>query len=411
MRISTANQYDATIDNIQRRQLGMSEAQTRLTSGKRVLRASDDPAAAARAERALATELRSTTSQRSAEASRVLASQSESALGDAQELLQQAREAMVAAGNASYTDAERGIQADKLKGLREALLAVANRSDGSGSFLFGGQGSNQPPFIDSPAPAGVQFAGVAGQTMTDADTSLPLTFDGPGAWLTARTGNGVFLTRSAGNSVTGQPVTGAVIDSGSVNDPSALFPVADTGYRVKFTSATTYDIESFPLATPAVVTPVTNGTYMDGRSIDLNGMSFTITGTPATGDQFEMTPSTPSLSVFDVLDDAVANLRTTGRTGAQIAQAASDGLRDVDASMGNLRTARSAAGEVLNRIDTAFERLATQKLNAQTERSNAEDLDLVEAISDFNNKQTGYDAALKSYSLVQKLSLFQYLNP
>ena len=136
MRISTANQYDATIDNIQRRQLGMSEAQTRLTSGKRVLRASDDPAAAARAERALATELRSTTSQRSAEASRVLASQSESALGDAQELLQQAREAMVAAGNASYTDAERGIQADKLKGLREALLAVANRSDGSGSFLF-----------------------------------------------------------------------------------------------------------------------------------------------------------------------------------------------------------------------------------------------------------------------------------
>ena len=57
MRISTANQYDATIDNIQRRQLGMSEAQTRLTSGKRVLRASDDPAAAARAERALAPEL------------------------------------------------------------------------------------------------------------------------------------------------------------------------------------------------------------------------------------------------------------------------------------------------------------------------------------------------------------------
>ena len=411
MRISTANQYDATVDNLQRRQIGLSEAQDRLTTGKRVLRASDDPAAAARAERALATELRSTTSQRSAEASRVLVSQTESALGDAQELLQQVREALVGAGNASYTDAERAIQADKIKGLRDALLAVANRSDGSGSYLFGGQGSNQPPFVDSPAPAGVQFSGIAGQTLTDADTALPLTFDGAGAWLTARTGNGVFVTQSAGNSITGQPVSGAVIDTGSVNDPSALFPVADTGYRVRFTSATAYDIESFPLATPAVVTPVSSGTYMDGRSIDLNGMSFAISGSPVNGDQFELTPSTPSLSVFDVLDNAVANLKQTGRTGAQIAQATSDNLRDIDASMGTLRSARSAAGEVLNRIETVFSRLADQKLNAQTDRTNAEDLDLVDAISDFKNKETGYDAALKSYSLVQKLSLFQYLNP
>ena len=31
------------------------------------------------------------------------------------------------------------------------------------------------------------------------------------------------------------------------------------------------------------------------------------------------------------------------------------------------------------------------------------------AISDFQNKQTGYDAALKTYSLVQQMSLFQYL--
>lgn len=411
MRISTANQYDSTIDNIQRRQIGLSEAQDRLSSGKRVLRASDDPAAAARAERALATELRSSTSQRSAEASRVLVSQTESALGDAYELLQQAREAVVGAGNASYTDAERAIQADKIKGLRDALLAVANRSDGSGSYLFGGQGSNQPPFVDSPAPAGVQFSGIAGQTLTDADTALPLTFDGAGAWLTARTGNGVFVTQSAGNSITGQPVSGAVIDTGSVNDPSALFPVADTGYRVRFTSATAYDIESFPLATPNVVTPVSSGTYMDGRSIDLNGMSFAISGAPVNGDQFELTPSTPSLSVFDVLDNAVANLKQGGRTGAQIAQATSDNLRDIDASMGTLRSARSSAGEVLNRIETVFNRLADQKLNAQTERTNAEDLDLVDAISDFKNKETGYDAALKSYSLVQKLSLFQYLNP
>ena len=36
---------------------------------------------------------------------------------------------------------------------------------------------------------------------------------------------------------------------------------------------------------------------------------------------------------------------------------------------------------------------------------------MVQAISDFQNQQTGYDAALKAYSMVQRLSLFQYLNP
>lgn len=46
---------------------------------------------------------------------------------------------------------------------------------------------------------------------------------------------------------------------------------------------------------------------------------------------------------------------------------------------------------------------------AETERSTAEDLDMVQAISDFQNRQTGYDAALKAYSLVQRMSLFNYI--
>jgi flagellar hook-associated protein 3 FlgL len=68
------------------------------------------------------------------------------------------------------------------------------------------------------------------------------------------------------------------------------------------------------------------------------------------------------------------------------------------------------AGDALNRIDGVTSRLDTIKLQAGVERSNAEDLDMVHAISEFQNQQTGYDAALKSYSMVQRMSLFQYLN-
>jgi len=409
MRITTASTYATTINNLQLRQQELSDAQTRLSSGKRVLMPSDDPAAAARAERALAVELRSEASQRSVDASKVLMTQTESVLGDANELLSQVREALVAAGNATYTDANRAIQASKIQGLRDQLLQVANQSDGAGTFLFGGQGSNQAPFVDT--PAGVVFRGVSGQTQTDADTSLPLSTDGNAAWLSSRTGNGVFVTRAAGNNVTNLPVSGAWIDPGSVSDPSQLFPVADTGYRIRFTSATGYTVESFPLATPSVTTTESTGTFASGRAITLHGTSVNIAGSPAAGDQFEITPSTPTLNVFTALDQAVANLKQTGLTGSQRAQGTSDALRDVDASLAALSTARSAAGDVLNSIDMVTSRLSAQKLDAQTQRSNAEDLDLVQALSDFQNKQNGYDAALKSYSAVQKLSLFQYINP
>ena len=159
-RISTANTYDSTVDRLVKRQNELGEAQLQLTSGKRVNRPSDDPTAAGRAERALAATARIDAAQRGVDASRALMSQSESALGDAGELLQQAREALVAAGNGSYSDAERKIQADHLRGLRQQILAVANRSDGADGYLFAGQGSSQPPFLD--APGGVQYRGTGG---------------------------------------------------------------------------------------------------------------------------------------------------------------------------------------------------------------------------------------------------------
>ncbi|MGZ5217710.1 MAG: flagellin, partial [Caldimonas sp.] len=135
-----------------------------------------------------------------------------------------------------------------------------------------------------------------------------------------------------------------------------------------------------------------------------------VSGAPAAGDQFQIVPSTPTLSVFATLDQAIARLQTAGRTTSQIAQATSENLRNVDSVMGNLQTARAAAGAVLNRIDSVSGQLNTQKLASTSERSNAEDVDMVHAISDFQNKQSGYDAALKSYAMVQRLSLFQYVN-
>ncbi|MBS0443737.1 MAG: flagellar hook-associated protein FlgL [Proteobacteria bacterium] len=396
MRISTRRANESGIATLQKRQVEMAEAQERLTSGKRVSRASDDPAAAARAERALAGQMRAETSQRAVDASRTAMSLTETAMGDSLELLQQAREALVAAGNASYSDQERSNLAEKIKAIRNQLLSVANRSDGAGSYLFGGQGATTQPFVD--APGGVAYKGVSGERRTEAGTDLPLTVNGDGVFMTARTGNGVFQTRA------GAGVTGAWIDNGQVSNPSAL---TGSTYTLQFSvsgGATTYAVlkDGNPTA-------VTAAPYVSGQDITVDGMSFRISGTPANADSFTVQPSSSTLSIFDTLDRAVTQLATKGRSTAQIAQGNTDGLRDIDQTLAQLQGARAVAGEMLSRIDGETLRLADQKLANQTERSNAEDLDMTDAISKFQNMQTGYDAALKSYSMVQRLSLFDYL--
>ena len=307
MRVSTFHAYENVIHNLQTRQRGLQTTQEQLTSGKRVAKPSDDPVAAARAERSLATISRTEAHQRALEAARTATQLTESALGDAGELVQQVRETLVAAGNPTYSDGERAMLVQSLRGLRQQLLSVANRSDGTGSYLFGGQGSAAPPFVDG--ATGVTYDGAPGDTLVASTESLSTSLDGEHTWLQA----------------------------------------------------------------PAAVA----------------------------GD--------PPLSLFDVVDRAITDLAVTGAPAGQISAAVTTGLRDLDACHNHLLAQRARVGEALNRMDSVELRNADARLAAQTERSNAEDLDMVSAISDFQNRQTGYDAALRAYSLVQRMSLFNYI--
>ena len=396
-RITTANAYAASVDNLQNRQYELNMAQQRLTSKKRVLAPSDDPAAAARAERARAMIQRSDANQRAVDASKNSMTLTEAALGDATELIQQARELVVAAGNASYSASQRKDVANQLTEIRKQLLSVANRGDGAGGYVFAGQGATQPPFADQ--PGGVAYMGTGGEVQVASDENLPLTFDGNKTWLSAPSGNGVFVTSSNSSS--------AWIDTGRVTDPSKIPADADMDYTVQFNvsgTTTTYDVvrKDGSLA-------ISGAPYQDGKLIEFDGMATTISGAPGNGDTFKITPSQPDLSAFDALDKIIAGLKDSSQSSAEVTQTVQSGLRDLDGVAGQLQGTRSLAGEILNRIDGVTSRVTDLKNYAESTRSDAEDLDMVQAISDFQNQQTNYSAALQTYASLQKLSLFDYI--
>jgi len=431
MRLSTANLYDASIANLQRRQSALQNQQEQLTSGKRIALASDDPTGAARAERALASIGRVEANQRALEASRNSMTLAESALGDANELLQQARETMVAAGNATYSDAERQGLANKLQGLRDQLLSIANRPDGSGGYLFSGQGSSSPPFLDQ--SGGVSYVGVSGTIQTGNLDNFQLTVDGRSAWEQSSSGNGSFETAPSAvlpDAVTGKPTVQLIdpgasaaagtpvallnpstgkpasgwIDSGRVVDPSLL-----TGHNYRIDVAGTAPSQTYTLTDQDLGGVVSSGNFKPGEAIVADGMALIVSGTPADGDAFAVAGSTRSLKLFDAIDKAIVDLDTPQRTRNQVTQGNAVALRNLDAVMGNLQSARSQVGERLNNLDGTETRLAALKQYSEAEKSAAEDLDMVKGISDFQNQQTGYETALKTYAMVQKMSLFQYI--
>jgi flagellar hook-associated protein 3 FlgL len=84
-------------------------------------------------------------------------------------------------------------------------------------------------------------------------------------------------------------------------------------------------------------------------------------------------------------------------------------LVGIDASIEHVLGWRARAGDALNRIDAIEGRLARAGTDAEAMRSEAQDIDLIAGISSFQNMQSSYDAALRTYAMVQRMTLFDYL--
>ena len=274
MRLSTAYRYEQSITNLQQRQQDLSNAQIQLTSGKRVNNASDDPTAAARAERALASMARADADQRAVDASRNAMTLAESGLGNAVELMQTARETIVAAGNGVYSQSEIKALTAKLREIRKQMVSVANQPDGGGGFVFAGKGATNAPFQENPltVPSSIVFTGTPGQVLAASTEEVNLTMNGEAIWMN--------VTRDLGGGLT----------------------------------------ETF--------------------------------------------------SAFDAIDSAITDLES----GVNVSGAVTTGMARLDRVLGQFQTARSQAGEMLNRLDGIESRLADGKLAARNEKSNAEDL-------------------------------------
>lgn len=409
-RVSSYNAYDSAVRNLSTRLNTLTNLQEHVTAGKRVVRPSDDPTAAAQAERAQTRMARVETEQRALASQRNSLEMAESTLGQANDVLQLFREKIVSVGNGSYSATERDALLSELQSLRDQLFTYSNKTDSNGLPLFNGLDSADVPFVD--ATTGTQYLATPGQKPSG-EVAVAPTLDGKAAWMSVPTGNGVFAVDYAStNKGT------AWTDLGQVTNPSAL---TGDNYSITFTvdattKATTYTVMN---TSPPPAAVLSNIPYTAGKAIQFDGMSIIPSGAPADGDNFSIANSTTT-DVFSIMDKAMADIRsaasnaTGNTTGAtligNLAHGVAQALTQIDSGMSRLQSSRGYAGDLLNRVDRIDASQQTRSLQLEADRSRAEDLDMVAGLSDLASQQTAYSAALQSYAQIQKLSLFNYIS-
>ena len=149
MRISTAWIFQQGVNAMLGTQTKLANTQQQLATGQRILKPSDDPAAATRVLELDQLIETSQQYQRNADYAETRLRLEETALGEAGDLLQRVRELAVRANNDTLSAGDRNAIAVEVRTILDGLLQLANSKDATGEYLFAGYQSGTRPFSDN----------------------------------------------------------------------------------------------------------------------------------------------------------------------------------------------------------------------------------------------------------------------
>jgi flagellar hook-associated protein 3 FlgL len=396
MRVTQGLNQTQFLASISALESGINQSLNQQSSGLQFTTASQNPTAAGSVNnynQALAQSRQYGTNATSAQTN---LSTEDNALSQVQTQLQALRTLALEANSGTLTNSNRSAIATQAVQIQNSLLALANTQNGNGEYIFGGFAAQTQPFTLSAAGATyngdqgqrqVQIA--AGQTVADGD-------NGDTVFNQIKTGNGTFTVAAiAGNSGSG------IVGATTVSNP-ALY---DGGtYSITFGAAGAYQVTEG-------ATVVASGSYADGGTIAFNGVQVTLSGQPASGDQFSLAPST-NQSVFTTVQDLVSALQsgvTSAASSTSLNNSINAAINNIDQALTQSSNVRATVGGRLNSITTQQSVATASQTQLQQSISTLQSLDFAKAITTLDQQNTTLSAALQAFNLTQGLSLFKFL--
>ncbi len=396
MRISTSMIYRQGTSAMAEAQSVLARTQMQLSSGRQLLSSADDPVAAARLLQLDTAYAQTQQYQRNSVMARNRLGTQEQVLSDVENVLFRVRDLAIQANNDTLDSMSRAFIAAEVREAKEQLVQLGNTRDSERNFLFAGFKSQTEPF--SMTSTGVRYNGDQGQRQIQiSDTRTVVDGDsGSDVFMSILNGTGdISVSANSSNTGTGQ------LGARSVND-AALWDGED--YTIRFTGPDAYDVVNGAGAV------VLTGSYSDGETLDVQGVSIVLGGVPNAGDEFNLGPSrqqdmfTTVQNFIDALDAS-----TSPAGNATLHNQIGNALDDLDRGIDNLLDFRTRVGTRLQTIDAQEISNADFSITLAGASSQLRDLDYADAVTRLSQQLIGLEVAQQSFARIQGLTLFNLI--
>lgn len=422
IRISSQQIFNGGINRLQGINSNLVDTQQQISTGKKVNKPSDDPVAAARILKLDQELKRVDTYERNANLADNRLKQEENALAGAVDIIQRVRELTVQAGSGSLSANDRQSISAELKERLGQLANITNSRDASGEYIFSGFQGQTPAFAQD-GSGDWKYQGDEGQRVLEIDdgVTVPISDHGKGIFVDVPKAVSVVGTDDG----TGTAPANGYISELEVVAPKSLRDIfgsrapSDLRLTVNEVSPGNYEIENVyddrPTGDPSNPPPTKLNAapipFVPGEEVEVAGMNMTFNNV-SDGDEYTLGINDKQ-SVFGTIENLIDGLdgiaKGTPESDAQYNTLIAESLINLDNAQEKIILKQTELGGRLNAVESTTAFLEDSGLYTKEIRSQLQDVDYAEAISNLSFQSFVLQAAQQSFAQVSRLSLFDRL--
>jgi len=420
MRVTTAQQYTTSIDNMQRSNVAMDKLQQQVSSGKRVLKPSDDPIAAAqilKLQRELAQYDKYDINIKVTDRRLTL---QESVMSSMRDSLNRVKELIIKGSTATLTDSDRASVANDMRTEAEFMAGLMNTQDSQGEYIFAGSKGNIKPY-QLQNDGSYDYQGDEGQRKIQVSNDLFIPSNDSGEYLFEAVTDDLKTEINGAYASQAGPPTPVV--------SNVTFKDQDSQDLYKNLTDGLGDLQVVVAAGPVITmtdssgNPVKdkNGVDITARAvpasgtIEIIGMTFDVvapTGAFPGDDTVVLHTQPEQKNVLDIVQDyatAMEKPQNNQQARDDFQTATTKAFEQWDqASERNIESV-TRLGSRLSFMEKVTNNNLDFKLFAETALSSIEDVDMASAISEFKLEEVTLQAAQAVFGRVSALSLFNHI--
>lgn len=410
MRLSNNLLYQTSLNSILNNQQNVNKAQEQVNTQKRVLTASDDPAAASRA---LQYTDRIQSNEQYSKNISMLTSRldiEESALENIKSALEKAHTLTIQSGNGAYADIDREGIAEEIKALQSNVLDLMNSKTEDGKYIFSGYQDNTQTYSLDSSTGRYVYGGDQGQHTIKIAEGVNIKSSDNGFDAFEKVNARLNLASYDGT------VSGGITSAKAFVVEQSQF---DKFHKTNFNSdpaappgANTLNIIT-TLGTPNSYQIEQAGNVLatgnfDGSKIQFAGIEVNIS--PVATGQVDIELEAPKKeNVLNSMSELIAGLTNPDLTDDEFKQVLADSLVQIDNAKNNVSLTQAGLGGRKNTAEKVLQSNTDLDINNKLARSDLVDIDITEAITELTKQETALQASQATFGRLAKLSLFDYL--